>query len=318
MSEFVLNDIDFVKHTSPEELAELFAELSELRGAIRDFDWRGTPNVNYHFFLTAHSREEDFEGLSEAIADADVVIPEVPGWSHKTLVAMRNIAKGKKRHLRPNPSVEGMTDEQARHVFGDAKAIQGLLFDTHKRIEFIDLPREQAAPLYKQVFRATTFTFGQFESVDEMVDHYVYAKSMEAKFQLTREINMMGRLDKLFAEQKEPLNVLISLGADHTFITHQLMDRGEKVKRTFYPKPLIYPYRDEMTRRLIFGVSFDSTLAMKAISEGGLAFHYSSENEAHTANSIDAAKAMRESLDQYEPAELVHFLGRAIQRNRRR
>jgi len=314
MSELAVTSDSFEKHISPDELETLFSELQKLRSAVHGFNWNGTPNIDYHFFLSGHSKEQDFVGLAEAVADADVVIPEVPGWSNRSLVAMRNIANGKKRALRPNPVDRTLTPEQVKQIHGDAETIQNILFNTHKRIEFIDLPKEQAAELHRQMFRALTFRFEEFDNLDEMVDHFVYAKSLEARFQLTRELHMMQSLDKLFSKQTESLKVLIALGADHTFITHQLINRGEKVKRTFYPKPLIYPYRDELTRRLIFGKSFDSNLVMKAIAEGALAF----KNASRETNTVETGLNIRAAMDQYSMDQIAGFLGGALMGNQKR
>ena len=310
MSNFSPIGGEFKKHTSAEELEVLFGELSDLRQAMQNFDWQATPNVSYHFFLSGHGKKQDFEGLGEAIEQADVFIPEVPGWHYKSLVKLRNIANGKEKRLLKQPIHQSFSAQQTARVFGEVETIPRLIASTGKRIEIIDLPERQFQEPYSQVARSLFFALEQFDSVEELVDHFVYAKALEAKLQLTRELHMMKSLQKLFGRQEQPLEVLIALGAQHTYITRQLKRHGEKVKRTFYPSSFTYSYRDELTRSLIYGKPFSSDTVQRAIAEAGVALDDEMHDETQT--SIENAEDIRRSIGAYSPQEIGAFLFRSL------
>ncbi len=307
MPEFTITSDGFEKYTSQQELEALLAKLDSLRTGIEIYDWQGTPNIEYHFYFSGHSQEADFVGLQDAIRDADVVIPEIPGWTHNSLVDLRKVAKGKSYARKSQRAAGVLSVEDTKRIFGDRESLESALFDTRKRVEAIDLPYDKAAELHAKMSRALMFRFDEFDNLDDMIAHFAYGKALEAKFQLSREAHMMESLERLFSQETNPLKALIMLGADHTFIARQLQRKGELVRRTFYPKPLVYTYRDELSRRLIYGKEFDKDLVLKAMVEGSLVLAGGNIFEG-AANTVEAGWAGRLAIDQYSKEQLKDFV----------
>ena len=295
--------MSFEKRTSPGELRALMSELDILRNQYVGTSWTATPNIKYTFFYSAHANRADFIDLEKFVQEADIVIPEVFGWEHNELVRLRQVAKGKSRALRQRPK---MTDQQGRlvdeatvsYLYGDHETTDQILFNCRKQIFLVDVPMGHPdVELFHESQKASIFDISNFEDSDELLDHFTYAKAFEAKWHLLRERYMLEKLGEVISkiEAKEPKKVLIVLGALHTQLSTVLQDNGEDVRRHFTHSPLIFPLREEITRRFMFGKDVSRDLVAQAILEGVYALEINKE----ATNTDEATRIARQEFGSF-------------------
>ncbi|MDB5165008.1 MAG: hypothetical protein JWL89_634 [Candidatus Saccharibacteria bacterium] len=106
-------------------------------------------NASVHFHLTAHSLAEHVAGLQQLYDEADVFIPEMYGWTAKSLRDWNAISKGERKTY-----VRYQQTPSADSHGGFTNALLDLTYRKYKPIRFIDddardSPKKSAAKLWQ-------------------------------------------------------------------------------------------------------------------------------------------------------------------------
>ena len=279
--------------------------LKERFGHLFRREWREEklPTVALDIFYSAHGEEKDLEGFEEKFKKADIYIPEFFGWNETNLKEFRNIAEGKQQ------------PKEFEYLSGFAERQYSILYNSHKPITFIDLPKDHQ--LVNQVLshlnkdylihRERTSDFQEF--LGRVKDWH----KRWAELQRQRENYMLSQLEPSLKQllkkrpelrQKEKLKVLMSLGSLHTGLYHQLLKQGRAAARTFSRSPYIYSNASELTRRYFFHKDVDDLLAARAWLEEVLEQEISPIDNVNTEEAWEFLSSVAEEFSLAEIKEL--------------
>lgn len=248
----------------------------KVRGYFSKTKLEGSPDIKFNFFFAPHKTAEDRKNLIGAFTEADVYIPEVPGWTPRHLVDYQAIADGR---ITPDEHISSLRRaEKSSDVSNSTlKAELDLLYRSNKNVMFIDITSR--SPIIKELRGAATTeieTSGDFPQAlaqtRRMIDRFTKAN-------LARENQMLANLkqgfDDLFKQEpelkaKDEIKVLFSLGSAHASLSQRLMQKGFDTKRTYSDLPVSFTYSSMATMRRMLNKDLDDEFTARTYLEVGL------------------------------------------------
>lgn len=216
----------------------------------------GGPKVELRFYFSAHGKAEDFKKLEESLDWADIYAPESIGWSETTRKIFEKVARG------------GLNPEKFP-VLSEVSTTRILKAIYRRRnkplaIAFIDLPED--SPILRRLYdvfansAATKESFrqGNFETALKEIKKNL---KEEAAVQAQRENYIASQIQPQVSKlvktspdlkekvlNKEPLRLLVSIGAFHTGIYRNLKYKNTAVARRMSESPFVFSYDSEAAR----------------------------------------------------------------------
>lgn len=194
-------------------------------------------------------------------------MPELYGWEEGVAQEFNDVSVGKT--LPEDP------DRKVTHDF--YQPVLKALASTGKLVVFTDLSREEFLK-WKEEDDKTGHKIKNLRSrgYEEATEEMKARMKHQADFQAYREKYIREHLGAKITEtlrahpelcEKEKVTALITLGAAHTDIYHQMKKtESDMVSRNFSGLPL-YGARHEAVRRFMFGKEVDGDLAGKMLIE---------------------------------------------------
>ncbi|MDA1038513.1 MAG: hypothetical protein O2877_02375 [bacterium] len=219
------------------------------------------PIPEVKFFFSAHGQAEDYEGIQEALQDADIFVVEAHGWSVDDLKHLQEISDGTKvpRHI-----------DKKREPRDIIEYEENLLYKSGKRIEIVDIP--EGHELDKEDDRTADISEiarffiaqGDLESALAALES---AARMNAEYIRRKDEYIKDKLHSLLATlstENPDAKVLVQMGSTHTGISHDLRNEGaaSRVRNN-----VRFDYKDELVRSYRFGKSPETSLLIKALVE---------------------------------------------------
>lgn len=230
-------------------------------------DW---PPLEVDFYFSPHNTSADSEALVPHLHEADVYIFEGLDVGQNELRWFRAIAEGWKEAKPVAQSFTGFMRPIMRELYGSGKTIASIDVkgDSEANRELIK-NLEQAQMRIEAPPVADTY--------EETIDAFSANMEKYADLQGQREDLMAaafeGTMDDLIKKDpslkgREPLKVLLSMGAWHTQLRHRLTQAGVESTRHFPDAlPHTYPFFDELTRAYSYGKQPDEGLVEKAYAQ---------------------------------------------------
>ncbi len=217
-----------------------------------------------------HGLREDFEKLQPLLEKADVYIPEKNGWDERFLENYNRVAQGETPLI--NPTLWDRAEPQPlRWIHG-----------TKKHVAIVDVPKDHPAleKLYQgfdEIHSAyITALKGDF---DRAITEVREGVALETAGNIEREEHIIEEIRKLIPllperfpdlKGKKDIKVLMSIGATHTPLAHELKnepisDTRVHMKRS--DKVTHYSHLEELTRRQHWGKEISDELCAKVMIE---------------------------------------------------
>lgn len=198
------------------------------------------PEISYDILYGPHRTEKDFEKAKEIFSEADVYVPELVGWNRNIAQIYNEVSQGKTTPELLPPEYF----EYNPHLLRDLKMVEG----SKKPILFVDIPQNHelleqnmaAKKLRRKSFNL--FKEGQFELALkimreslEVFNNHLEDREDLIKNTLKEKVNELAERDSDLKE-KSKINVLLTLGAGHTPVYHDLKKEGLSVSsKSAYP-----------------------------------------------------------------------------------
>ncbi|MDA0207964.1 MAG: hypothetical protein O3B64_00955 [bacterium] len=227
----------------------------------RRSDVEKPPAPELRFFFSAHGQIQDYEGIQEALQDADVFVVEAHGWNEDDLRYLQEISDGTKvpRHI-----------EEKREPQDVIEYEEDLLYKTGKRIEIVDVPegheldKEDDGTAGISEAARTFIARGDLESALAALDTAV---KMNAEYIRKKDEYIEGQLDALLKKlsiEDPNAKVLVQIGSTHTGISHDLRREGiaSRVRNS-----VKFDFKDELVRSYRFKKSPERDLLIKVLIE---------------------------------------------------
>lgn len=233
---------------------------------VRDREY-GPQHLDVKIFFGSHDTVEDAEAFAEDLEWADVYVPERVGWTDQDVQIYNAVSLGF--------SVQQLEEE----VFGEpiedgfTKRTFELLHGTGKPVVFVDSPDTEQ-------FDHEFFQFDPDEDIHGAVKRYRATVARNAEEHLYREEGMSDNLRQVVeaAETIKPelkdkvsIKVLLTIGAGHTTLFHDLVenfqDDNMKISRKFAYMPYLYGYQDEALRATMSRREVSDELLSRALVE---------------------------------------------------
>lgn len=233
------------------------------------------PRITFTIFLGGHESAKDAQGIEPYFRQCDLYIPELMGWNQEDLEVMNALSEGKLTPVEAaaNPKIDPYRQQ-----------IKEMVYDSHRPIALIDYDEDDE--MVEECRRDVRHLCGipsywlLVRDFREFVDGVKKVMKDVSEDEVEREKNMLSNLEptitqvvennpdlKKRAQEKGQLNVLLSLGAAHTAVTHALRRKGHAVYSIFSHKPFQYPYIAEGIRRYNFEKEVDDNLAARVLAE---------------------------------------------------
>ncbi len=217
------------------------------------------------FFFSAHSRKEDFAQFENEFANCDVYIPEVTLYSRATIEKFRKLSCGK---LSPKKIIQALrvAGVDVSEISSLDKSLWEIIYKSQKAIYLVDVP--EANKTFKKIYTTaykfdnlafTNFLSGNFSKAleNEKIFLELFTQYQKKREQYIKKniYNLESKIIKDYPKlkNKKEINILISLGAAHTSLFHQLKKENRiSVQRICSPLPIIFPIFSELERKKIF------------------------------------------------------------------
>ncbi len=235
-------------------------ELEQKTQKLFGKEWKkeGLPDVRVDIFYSTHATKEDAVSLKELFEKSDVYIPEEVFWTKQLLEIMQKVSMGE---VEPKRALK-LIGYTPKHRFYDfALNNFEMIFNSRKPITFADIPlnhpwvkkrrkwEEEKLEIQGKTFEAYLDMLGNhlqnFSSLQKERDEFIISQ-LPLKIKEILETNPE-------LKEKEGLDVLMSLGSQHTGVFHELSEMSTDVKRTFHPMPHYYNFGTEVMRYYRFG-----------------------------------------------------------------
>lgn len=240
-------------------------------------------HIKIEIFFGAHGSEEDAQGIEKRFPQADIYIPEMYGWNENVLQGLRDLSYAR---ITPEQFLKEIQLDPDNLMYGFIKKQMELVYNSFKPIVVIDVPQghqldtESYMPKNessdRELWPNPSVNFGR------IVTKFRESIKYESEMHNEREDYMISQLDGKIKEAlalrpdlkaKDPLNILMFLGAAHTRVAHQLNKLGVDSKLTMSRKLFQFNFNSEASRRYSLGKEINVDLAAKALLEnftGGL------------------------------------------------
>lgn len=266
----------------------------------------GEPEISVDIFHSLHETAEDIESLEEQLADADIYVPEVFGWSSVDSGQYVAIAEGRKSPDEIIRSLEITTPDMYPPHDTRKKEFE-VLYNSHKPIIIIDVPIDHPLKAKFDRLDQSLSLGGNFET-----DLESYKQFLEtlAKLQKEREEFILSQFKEKIKEviqatpslhEKDKVKVLMSLGSIHTVIGHTFKKEGVETKTRFNSMPYFFNFENEVIRRFMFGKEVNNELMAKALLESEIYGHFQLSPEE---NSMHVQQVLRKVVDSFSLDEI--------------
>lgn len=280
----------------------------------------GGPKISFEIFYAPHEKREDAKGLAEKVKTADIVIPEQIGWDEKLLSIYRGIAQGV---VPPEEYFRyfAMTrDEIAKAHDSYSMALLEALYKSGKRIELIDAPIGHSLH-FKTIAALNNFSLVKRKNFKELVSEWKDALREDADVQKEREEYMLQELVNLQKQiqyakipelkDKQEIKILMTLGAYHTKVSHDLKAQNSEVSREMIESPYIFKHFDEAGRRFAFNKEVSDELVARGILELIIGSYFKDELNGISRSSYEQGLFLRRVTEHFsfdEIGELVSYV----------
>lgn len=236
---------------------------------------RALPNVEVIIYFGPHGTERHMKSVQRLLREADIYVPENHGWRNNDLRIMNMISNGQlapsKVSFRDSTFASASRTE-AKAIYRSGKPVTFVDEKEGKRAKLIETINEHFTMLTAMVLNPSVkparITFADIVSEKQKLlnEHGEYHGSREDSIvkEFTPAIRQVIN-DNPQLQGKETVKVLMSLGANHTRVSHLLRKMGYPVKRIFLTMPYIYAPMSEASRKVRFGKQVDTTMAARVI-----------------------------------------------------
>lgn len=217
-------------------------------------------NISTHIYYGPHGTAFDAELIREPFSKCDIYIPEMSGWEDIVLRLFNQVSEGT---IHPGRVLAQLGWNKKSKPFID-KTLD-IIYGSKKPILSLDVPNSDN--LYAEARNATNGFlkvrngWHKYESLASYYEALVIPAAELAASYKKREDFIIDKFepelqtaiytnDNLKAKlaQNEKISVLISLGAYHTRIYHELKRQGFLVSRSFPANPFVFNYFNQMIR----------------------------------------------------------------------
>jgi len=239
------------------------------------------PKISYHIFYAPHVTAKDFENLKNAFDKADIYVPEGERWSFRTKDLLNRLSQG-----------EITPEELAAKEFINSKSAYfkeyEMIYNSKKPILFVDLPfshelittskrNDELGNESLKLFAKGDFEFSFKTMRQHIINEAGYEKKREEliKKNLEEEVKKFIKTDSKLKD-KSDVKVLLSLGAVHTGIYHNLKKEKAPVSREFSRQPYIFDSMGQAIREMMFSrrKKPDKLLLARALVESKMFVYY--------------------------------------------
>lgn len=176
------------------------------------------PELEIKFLFSAHATAEDFKDFEFEFDKADVLVPELVGWSEETLQYLRKLAAENKPIAKVS-NFSMATGEILKSISGSHKAIE--LVDIPKG-NYIDNMQSEARKIGQESLNLAEFNemisglksfLIKFSEAQKLRDKYIVSQIKTLKDKIIKDYPALAKRDKL--------NILITMGSFHTDVYRQ-------------------------------------------------------------------------------------------------
>jgi hypothetical protein len=198
------------------------------------------PTISISMFYSPHRTPQDFNGLSESIAQNNVAlyIPEAAEWTNKHLTLLRQASFGEL-------DSEALDKQLNKYPSGFSANVREV-FDSHKPVIILDIPRNHdLVRKYGEVWVYSPSYESGFVDVLEYTREFLYniAAYVDAREEYMISQITVKRVKELldtnpeYFENKKEINILLSLGLSHARMPYDypessLTDQGVSMSRS--------------------------------------------------------------------------------------
>lgn len=235
------------------------------------------PNVHVHFYFSSHGIAEDAPELPNRIAQADIFAPEIGGWTPAALDFYQQVSRGSMLHykyameLPPNEDgIGGYTKALLSALYN--KHIPVMMFDVEKEHDLNKMQDDVMSDDSPWFFHALNEDFR--ETIEQMREAYT---KLLGPLQHLRELHMIDSLVSGITDiteshprlrNKNEVNVLVTLGSAHTFVSQVLRSSNpRRVTREFPTRPYNFPFHHRCLRAGQFGVNLPELVLAQSLAE---------------------------------------------------
>lgn len=269
---------------------------------------RREQNVHYHFAFAPHGHWGEMRNVAERIKDADVVVPELVGWTTADQQILQGVSDGtytlKKAdalfgdlarvdHRDLTPQDWEKFRELAKLVAGSKKLIfyadlpAGDVTETHANIPH---QMDESARLFRsgrlaEAIASARTSFETFAAGEQKRERHIIDSLTRS---LPAAIQKSGRF-----QQKTDIQVLVSLGSGHSHLSQLVKKKGADVSRSFPGSSTLFTIGNEVLRRMERGKAVTDELLAQCFMESLLASRIGIPDRPHGVSSILAGLMAR-------------------------
>ncbi|MDO8522962.1 MAG: hypothetical protein Q7S12_01590 [bacterium] len=256
---------------------------------------RELPPLSIEIYYSAHGNAKDIGELQEKFLEADIYVPEWIGTSLKVLETYQAVSDGRKT---PAEAVIELHLDDSKMYGYHLKRFE-IIYGSHKPVVFVDVPLDH--DLIKE-YREILFK-PKLQNFEEDLEYTKDFLLKEAVFEKKREEYMILQLEPKMREvvekypelqNKKQLKLLLSLGAFHTGLFHELDKKAYDVKREFGDTPIVFDSRSEALRRHMFDKKVGDELVLRAMFETLVGKYFSKDFKKKSDDSLEQLKMLRE------------------------
>lgn len=239
--------------------------------------------IHVKVYLSSHGSSRDYAEDWKIFQQADIVIDEAVGWDSEYVANIQKVVDGE---VSPEQELarDGILPDSPKYQKYLAKL--NSIFNIQKPFGYIDLPSDH--PLNEKMenliisFAITANLYFLTPSEEKTHDGFMkvlnewdrYIKEV-SDIQMQREKYMLAQLKPTISKiinsnstlkEKEDLEVLISIGAQHTGIYHKLKEEHPDLTDwEFDPFPYIFDFETEASRAYMFGKEVNEMLLARSL-----------------------------------------------------
>jgi hypothetical protein len=271
---------------------------------IKSVENRELPSLAIEIYYSAHLTAEDAKDLAKKFSEADIYIPEELGSTTATRELYQEVSDG---ILSPVEAAKKMFEDS--NMYDYALERFKIIYESHKPIIIIDLPRDnELIEEYRQLDDRLNL-----KNFDEDLKKTAIYLQKTAEFEKKREQYMLFRLEPAIRESiekypelqdKKQLKLLLSLGAFHTAIFHQMKKEGYTIEREFGELPMSFGFTTSGVRRHLFEKKVDDDFVAKSMLENLIWRNFIESIRKLSPNSIDNIKTISGIVSRFSFEEI--------------
>jgi len=282
-------------------------KLEKIKSLSLDRKEKKFPEIEMTFVYSPHATEKDAKLITDKLPKTDIFCPEIEGGKDELIENLNKISQGEKEIFEKYMANPPFTYQNKwRQVFC-------ALYNSKKIVWPIDLnfPADTDLILmldeaaYKYQLSLNSFLQGNFDKAVEQRKQFVKQtiplEKIREKIILKALEELPANLSKRYPQLKnrKKLKVLVSLGAAHTWIYHQLKRKDRyDLKRNLNKNPYIFSFGGRIWRRgrFIAEDSFEQGSVERSLMEDMLEI-YLRNFSRDSADVALAARIIAERMD---------------------